>query len=517
MNTRINTFDEMRHLKFLGLDRNPFPVAPDSVNFFITWHIDQVITNVVHGVAARKGFMVLTGDVGLGKTTISRKILSILEEKGIETSLVFHSTYREVELLREINRDFGLQTSGSEFSDQMRLLNDFLLEQSHQGKNCAIIIDDAQNLSLQSLELVRMISNLEAEQQKLVQILLIGQPELMDHLNCGNLRQLESRIIIREVVRPLTADELEYYLLFKLNSAGANGRIRVTRRAVKKCYRLTAGNFRKVNILMDRCLYVAFLNQINDIDQRVIKAAHRDLVPDSTRFPRFRWTTGLTTALLGCSIIAAGLLHANIRQHDRADSPAIVTEMIRPSGKAAEYTTKKARSDSPVPSKNPAPGSKAHATGPIAEFLTAHRLSHLMDSFVAALQSGDFQKLTDTIFKQTGYELIRMRQFPPLVQGQYGILRSPIAADSFATNFLLWKPRLRIQQFSKSYKGEEILKLQEMLADIGLYTFRKTGIVGRHLTDALARFQTKLNLPVTGLPDPGTVFMICTVNGSRSQ
>jgi len=513
----MNTLDEMRHLKFLGLDRNPFPIAPDSVDFFITEHIDQVITNVVHGVAARKGFMVLTGDVGLGKTTISRKILGILEQKGIETSLVFHSTYREVELLREINRDFGLQAPSLTFSDQMQLLNDYLLEQSYQGKNCAIIIDDAQNLSLQSLELVRMISNLEAEQQKLVQILLIGQPELLAHLNRGNLRQLESRIIIREVVRPLTADELKYYLLFKLNSAGASGRIRVTRRAVKKCYRLTAGNFRKVNILMDRCLYVAFLNQINEIDHRVIKAAQRDLIPDHRKFRRLRWAMGLATALLLCSIIAEGLLHANIRQPGRGNSPVSVREMTGPSGNTAEYTAKRTRADLRLPGKTPASGAQAHFSRPIAQFLAAHGLSHLMDAFVAAVQSGNFQQLTDTIFKQTGYELIRLSRIPPAVQDKFDILRYPIAADVVATHFLLWKPRLRIRQFSKSYKGQEILKLQEMLADSGLYTFRKDGIVGKHLIEALARFQIKLNLPVTGQPDPGTVFLICTANGSRAQ
>jgi general secretion pathway protein A len=508
---------EMRHLKFLGLDRNPFPIAPDSENFFITGHIDQIITNVVHGVAARKGFMVLTGDVGLGKTTISRKILSILEQKGIETSLVFHSTYREVELLREINRDFGLQTPGLAFSDQMQLLNDYLLEQSYRGKNCAIIIDDAQNLSLQSLELVRMISNLEAEQQKLVQILLIGQPELLAHLNCGSLRQLESRIIMREVVRPLAADELKYYLLFKLNSAGGSGRIRVTRRAVKKCYHLTAGNFRKVNILMDRCLYVAFVNQTNDIDRRVIETAHRDLAPGRKRLPRFRLAMGLATALLLCSIIAEGLLQANIRQSGAGNSPAMVRQMNGLPGKGAEYRSQKTRADLPPPDKGPAPGAEALFTRPIAQFLAAHGLSHLLDSFVTAVQSGDFKKLTDTIFKQTGYELVRLDQVPPQVQDRYGILRYPVAADSAPTHFLLWKPRLRIGQFRKSYKGAEILKLQQMLADFGLYTFRKDGIVGNHLIDALTRFQKRLNLPATGQPDPATVFMICTVEGSRLQ
>ena len=157
--------DEMRHLSYLGLRHNPFPVAPDNANFFISETIDRVITNIVHGVLARKGFMVLTGDIGLGKTTISRRLITLLEKKGVATSLVFHTTYQDVELLREIINDFGLESASLTFSDQMNVLNRFLLDQSNRGKNCAIIIDDAQNLNRRSLELVRMISNLEADRQ----------------------------------------------------------------------------------------------------------------------------------------------------------------------------------------------------------------------------------------------------------------------------------------------------------------------------------------------------------------
>jgi general secretion pathway protein A len=171
--------EELRYLEYFGLGYNPFPVAPDNENFYISEHIDQILTELVHGIVARKGFMVLTGEIGLGKTTISRRIINILEENEVETSLILHTFYQDVELLREINKDFGLYTDNLELSDQMKVLNDFLINQNREGKNCAIIIDDAQNLNSKSLELIRMISNLETDREKLVQILLIGQPELM--------------------------------------------------------------------------------------------------------------------------------------------------------------------------------------------------------------------------------------------------------------------------------------------------------------------------------------------------
>jgi len=229
--------EELRYLEYFGLEYNPFPVAPDNENFYISEHIDQILTELVHGIVARKGFMVLTGEIGLGKTTISRRIINILEEKGVETSLILHTFYQDVELLREINKDFGLYSDSLERSDQMRVLNEFLLNQSRAGKNCAIIIDDAQNLDSKSLELIRMISNLETDREKLVQILLIGQPELMDKLNSSELRQLKSRIIIKKEARPLNQNELKNYLLFKLNKAGNQGRTTITTGAFRKIHR----------------------------------------------------------------------------------------------------------------------------------------------------------------------------------------------------------------------------------------------------------------------------------------
>ena len=272
------------YLRFLGFDQNPFPVAPDDANFYLSSAIEEIIEEIVHGICSRKGFIMLTGDVGLGKTTLTRRILAILAAKDVRTSLVFHTSLKDVDLLREINRDFGIAVSGLQhdadlLGDQLERLNNFLVTQYRNGSNCAIIIDDAQNLDRESLELVRMISNLEVDQQKIVQILLVGQTELADSLNMRKMRQLNSRIVIRKQAQSLSRDELRDYIGFKLSSAGNQSRILLTASAYRRIFGLTKGNFRRINLLMDRCLYAVCRSGIQYITRGLVDNAFIDLYP----------------------------------------------------------------------------------------------------------------------------------------------------------------------------------------------------------------------------------------------
>ncbi|MBT8358538.1 MAG: AAA family ATPase, partial [Desulfobacterales bacterium] len=401
-----DAYEELSYLNFLGLEYNPFPVAPDDENFYFSNHIYEILSEIIHGIISRKGFMVITGDVGLGKTTISRRILSVLEEKGIETSLCFHTSYQDVELLREINRDFGIKTTSLLFGEQMELLNDFLVAKNKEGKNCAIIIDDAQNLNHKSLELVRMISNLEANQQKLVQILLVGQPELMDKLNSTELRQLKSRIIIQKEVLPLKLEELEKYLLFKLNVSGSAGLTNIRKSALLKIHKFTKGNFRQINILMDRCLYVAFLNNTAEISGQIITEAYRDLNPDR----RSKFKTRIT--VLPVSIVLLLFLFAGFTYFMQANTSTLVEENI-----SKPITTGgKKLGVSPAGSQIAKVSAHPQILGndtkasilkvPVTDFLKAYNLAIHENIFFTALKTGRFQQASETIFNKTGYQLI---------------------------------------------------------------------------------------------------------------
>lgn len=511
---------EYDYLDFFGLQHNPFPVAPDTENFYISAQIDEIITEIVHGIDSRKGFMVLAGEVGLGKTTIGHRVMGILEEKGIETSLVFHTTYQDVELLNEINRDFDLKPESLILSDQMWTLNNFLLEKNRQGKNCAIIIDDAQNLSFKTLELIRMISNLEADHEKLVQILLIGQPEMMDKLNSRELRQLKSRIIIKKVVKPLNPEELKTYLQFKLNMAGNKGLITINKRALKKIYQFTAGNLRQVNILMDRCLYVAFFHNTKEINKLSIQEAYADLEQDESRKRRNKLKLLLATSA-SIAFIALGSAYFLYRQvsgdgYDDRILPSTSVQQqpsaLQSKAPAAKITNlQKGSNNHHVENNPPAHAIKDSAGIPIAviDFLGGYNLSMCEIPFFSALKAQRFEELTESIFDRTGYRLIRLEKLPSHIQKKYGTLSYSPRPQGKGKYYLFWKPTIRFKRFYYNYKGQNIYPLQERLAKINLYNANIDGIVGKNLMQAIIKFQVRAGLPVTGYPDAQTVFLLC--------
>ncbi|MBF0270800.1 MAG: AAA family ATPase [Magnetococcales bacterium] len=283
------------YLRFLGLKRNPFPVAPDADVFFLPTRIDTLITEVLHCIHTRKGFLMITGEVGLGKTTVSRRVLRTLDETRVETALVFNTFIQGTALLEEINRDFGIVVEGKTGpQEQMAALNRFLIDRYAAGINCAIVIDDAQNLTMESLEMVRMISNLEEHAEKLVQILLVGQPELETKLDAHELRQLKSRIVVHARMRPYDLEELKRYIAFKLTSAGSSGGVTIPDASYRLLHVLTGGNPRRLNNLMDRCLYGLFAYNTMRLSRRLILEVARELNMSrpAVNWKRWGWRIG---------------------------------------------------------------------------------------------------------------------------------------------------------------------------------------------------------------------------------
>ncbi len=494
--------EELQYLDYFGLEYNPFPVAPDNENFYLSEYVDQILTELVHGIITRKGFMILTGDIGLGKTTISRRIISILEEKGVETSLVLHTFYQNVELLREINKDFGLYTDSVQFSDQMKALNDFLLSQNREGKNCAIIIDDAQNLNNKSLELIRMISNLETDRDKLVQILLIGQPELMDKLDSPELRQLKSRIIIKKEARPLNQDELKNYILFKLNSAGNKGKTTIADRAFKKVHKYSKGNFRGVNILLDRCLYAAFNHNTTGIGKSIVDEACRDLNQDEPGEGKRVFLLSLLGILI---LFIGGALYLGLFTK---------IDWLGATRKTGEgmVTGEKKREPLQLPErrllKEKIQKEKAVPES-VINFLSAYNLSDFAGPFFKAVETGHLREVAESIFEKTGYQMIQLDNIPENIKSRYGILSCSFDRIGKESYLLFWRPELRMMKFYIGYRGEEILRLQEKLAAANLYNFQLDGIVGPITMMAVNRFQKEKGLEVTGFPDEKNIFLLC--------
>lgn len=496
--------ENLSHLQHLGLTHNPFPVAPDDANFYMSDTIEEIIAEIVHGVCARKGFIMLTGGVGLGKTTITRHILQILADESVHTSLVFHTSLKDVALLKEINRDFGVVSdatqSGDQLGDHLQQLNEFLVQKFEQGVNCAIIIDDAQNLDRESLELLRMISNLEVDQQKIVQIILVGQTELITTLRSRDMRQLYSRIVICKVVRSLSRDELRTYLEFKLHSAGNQGRISLSQSAFRRIFKLTKGNFRYVNIFMDRCLYALCHNNCHRIDRKIVQAAQSDLAPEKKTATRRRFVLAASILLPLAVLGFSWKLHLSTTRDLNAAQYDDPTRYVVPL--QAEPVEKRVESGMEKPVRS--------AIDPaIAAFLNIYQLDQYAIDFQKAIHDGALATLAQRIYGETGYQLIQLHTVPEDIRQRYGALAFSIGNNGVPTWLLFWQPQLELRRFYYAYRGDEIYELQKRLAKLHLYQYKVDGIVGNRLMQAVVRFQKQSGLPMTGFPDPVTLFWVC--------
>ncbi|MGB7574554.1 MAG: AAA family ATPase, partial [Thermodesulfobacteriota bacterium] len=205
---------------FYGLREKPFVLTPDPQFLFLSESHRTAIESLLYGIQQKEGFMVITGDIGTGKTTICRAFLERLD-KNVKTAVIFNSFLTEEELLESILHDFGFSSKGRTKKERIDALNKILIYFLSHGKNAVLIIDEAQNLSIPVLEQIRMLSNLETEKEKLLQIILVGQLELDQKLRSTGLKQLNQRIAVRHYLLPLTQTETESYIYQRLMVAGS--------------------------------------------------------------------------------------------------------------------------------------------------------------------------------------------------------------------------------------------------------------------------------------------------------
>lgn len=506
-------YNFQNHLNFLGLSHNPFPVAPDNTDFYLSQHNDIVIEKLTQAILTRKGFMLLTGEIGLGKTTLSREIIQTLELHQVETSLILQSFFQETNLLKEIVKDFGIQTeeTKNDLPLLMTRLNEFLLKKNKAGINCAIVIDDAQNLTIESLELIRMISNLEADTEKLVQILLVGQPELLEKLNCKELRQLKSRVTIRQKPIPLKHSEMGTYIHFKLNKAGNIGKIIVKDNTIEKLYQKTLGNLRKTNILMDQALNYAVEEKTFTIKPGFITRADKELTFDVPTRKARNFLSSFIIFLLVLVIIGMGGGITFFYVHSARKAPSVARKIVvAPEEKvkpAILPDTKIKIQGKPILIEN-----ETVVTDSVTSFLSAYGLDSFSTQFQQALNQKKLSDIKDLIFDQTGYQLITLNTIPPFVREKFDVLSS-VDPDTQKTEcYLFWKPWLKIIKFYSGYRGEEISDLQTLLLKINLYHYNIDGIVGQIIMKSVKEFQRNSNLPVTGFPDPETIFLMANTD-----
>lgn len=257
---------------FYKLKENPFNITPDPTFFFLSRRHQEALSALVYGIKAKKGFIEITGEVGSGKTMLCRCLLNSLDHT-VKTALILNPHLSDQQMIRTIVEEFGIKPKAHNKKDLFDALNRFLLEELTLGNNVVLIIDEAQNLRPALLEQIRILSNLETDKEKLLQIILVGQPELHEILSRENLRQLRQRISVRYHLTPLSREETQAYINHRLKVAGSCGNIKFSEQALDLIFQYAKGIPRLTNILCDKILLAGFVTSTFEI--------HRDLVQQS--------------------------------------------------------------------------------------------------------------------------------------------------------------------------------------------------------------------------------------------
>jgi type II secretory pathway predicted ATPase ExeA len=553
----------------LGLAKNPFSMAADTEGYFHTDATKQILDELAFGILSRKGFLLLTGEVGVGKTSLLYQLLKRLEDEHLVTSWIFNTMLNKEELLLAIARDFSLDPpKTANVAQLIEILQTYLVEQNTQNNNCAIIVDEAHNLSLPALEALRMLSNLEAGGRKLVQILLVGQPELKARLDEPKLRQLRSRITIYRELAPFSPDETERYVNFKLSSASSQ--FRLSRKPAKAVYQATLGNTRMINLIMERALYAAVAFGDRDLSMRAVRAAVTEIatcqveVADRLCAQRRRlqfWAGAAAAAVLVALVLAplvpsdsgrvsAFSLAVNLASAGKgapaavpATSPAADPQAAATAASdagtasgATEVASAKAASEAPAGARMAVQGAAKESGNALTqavknetnkqdekkdhpreypkayrEFLEKVGLASMLDVFGSAVEGKNLEVFKRALPSQV--QLLEFDRLPSEGKAAYASFPWKQHTGSEPTWLVVWRPPLAIKDFYYGYRSPEILELQRMLKKMGYYWGADDGMVGPVTWRAINEFQKDMKLRRTMWPDPETVFWLVMVSG----
>jgi general secretion pathway protein A len=283
--------------KFFNLQTSPFGTSPDPRFLYMMPHTREALAGLEYGISERKGFTVLTGEVGTGKTTLLRCALSALGQRRVSTSFVFNPLLDPLDFLEFVLTDFGLTPNSRTKSGMLLQLNRWLIERFRMQETCVVVVDEAQNLSWELLEEIRLLTNLESSSEKLLQIVLSGQPELEEKLRHPSVRQLRQRIFLWCRTQPLTAEQTGEYIVERLRIAGTTNQI-FSPEAIELIYKYSRGIPRTINLICEHSLILGYVEQIAIIPPSIIEHIAADLELDMQSF------------LLAPSSDGAGVTHA---------------------------------------------------------------------------------------------------------------------------------------------------------------------------------------------------------------
>jgi general secretion pathway protein A len=548
------------YLDFFGFKEKPFNLTPDPCFVFLSRTHKEAFAHLFYGISNRAGFIGLTGEVGSGKTTVLRALFSQLDTERHRTALILNPCLSAPELLQSINREFGISTDTSSRSGALDALNLFLLEQNSEGRIVVLAIDEAQNLEASVLEQIRLLSNLETGKEKLIQIILSGQPELLEILKRDEMRQLSQRITVRHHLQPMDFQDTVHYISHRLKVAGGKGKtifsrgalkriyrysrglsrhIIFSREALKRIYRYSRGLPRPISAACDRALMVAYARNTKRINSRIAAAGINDLMKNLSFYTRRRRLILISIFAMLAAVLAVGVYFG---------WPDFVDRFI--ASRHVEAIEEQTKKDPVIPDEELSRAISAEL-GKISEPESTRRAFNVLAGFWNVLpisESGnlDLQGIARVaqdrqlrLYRFSGNlgALLRIdypvaleltlpgmpgKRFVSLVgmEKEELLINPPITGKrSFSFSqiekywtgqaFLLWKDPLDLQtEMSPGSKGVNIERLQGLLREVGAYNGPLTGVYDGNTISAIKGFQFSRGIGQDGIVGSQTLMLL---------
>lgn len=553
------------YLEHYSFSEKPFTIAPNPRFLFLSTNHKEVFAHLLFGIQSRCGFIEVTGEVGTGKTTVLRTLFNQFEDDSYRLAFIFNPSLSATELLRSINREYGIDADGACNDELLCALNDFLLKENTAGRTVVLVIDEAQNLEPSVLEQVRLLSNLETETDKLIQVVLVGQPELEDILARSELRQLSQRIAVRYRLSAMDFDDTRAYLSHRLGIAGCGGEI-FTPRAIRMIFRYSRGVPRLINILGDRALLVGYAEGEHRVTGSMVRTAIAELA---------QRRQGLWTARFWAVLVAIGIIFGGLSFYFGAGiaTKKMVAEVIRvPIDSSAAPDEVAASTAAETSASDPTVGVLSHAGGNLAADLELlrHQLGELdgqenLAQAVAALQKSwnlepvpgagepsDMGEVTNMLRKRGlkltvlhgDFDSLLKFDSPALLEvlipgfagRRYLAVTGLAAGQALVSPALEGRPTIELNVLRRLWsgrayvswknfqdipsvavpdsRGDEVARLQKLLDQAGVYDGPVNGIYDRSTISAVVRFQAHRGIVQDGRVGPRTLLLLYQAAGS---
>jgi len=528
------------YLDFYGFLEKPFNLTPDPRFVFLSNNHREAFAHLLYGIDNHIGFIALTGEVGSGKTTVLRALLSQLDADHYRTALIFNPCLSPPELLQNINREFGISAHTSNSSDLLDALNKFLLQQNAEGRTVVLAIDEVQNLETQVLEQIRLISNLETDREKLIQIVLSGQPEFVQILKKNEMRQLSQRITVQYHLRPMDFEDTVRYIDHRLEVAGGRGGVIFSRAALKRIYSYARGLPRLINAGCDRALLAGYARDTARISSCIAAAGIKDMKRNTTSYARKRPLILIPAFVMFAALFAVGIyftLHDFISRFNASQNIEAIEAQIKrgPVITGAELSRAMAAELGKVPESESIRRAFNNMAGfwnvsPIPEGVDLSKPNKLeraaldrglrlyvFSGNLGALLRIDYPAVLElNIPDIPGKRLISLVRLEndqllvdPQIAGRRSLSFSELEKYWSGQGYLLWKDPMNLPtRISPGSKGNKIMRLQNLLKEAGAYSRPLTGVYDIDTVLAVKEFQSSRGIEQDGIVGAQTLMLL---------